>query len=62
MIKESGVKGEIFYKKVASKFNEYNAYRTYIAPEMKSIKLLGYDFQNKQLGLKNENLLQDTDA
>ena len=62
MIKESGDKGEIFYKKVASKFNEYNAYRTYIAPEMKSIKLLGYDFQNKQLGLKDENLLQDTDA
>jgi hypothetical protein len=62
LIKESGLKGEIFYKKVASKFTKYNAYRTYLPLEMKSVKLLEYDFQNKQLGLKDENLLQDTDA
>ena len=61
-IKESGLKGEIFYRKVASKFNDYDAYRTYIATEMKSIKLVEYDFQHKQLGLKDENLLQDTDT
>ena len=52
LIKESGLKGEIFYKKVASKFTKYNAYRTYLPLEMKSVKLLEYDFQNKQLGLK----------
>ena len=62
LIKESGLKGEIFYKKVASKFTKYNAYRTYLPLEMKSVKLLEYDFQNKQLGLKDENLLQDTDT
>ena len=61
-IKESGLQGEIFYRKVASKFNKYNAYRTYIPMEMKAIKLVEYDFGNKQLGLKDENLLQDTDA
>ena len=62
MIKESGLKGEIFYKKVASKFNDYDAYRTYIPMEMKAIKLVEYDFGNKQLGLKDEDLLQDTDT
>ena len=37
-------------------------YRTYIGKEIKALKLLHYDFGVKQLGLKNENLLQDTDA
>ena len=64
VIKEQGKKGEIFYRKVSSKFNTYNAYRTYIMSDMKAIKLCEYDWKNKQLGLgiKDEDLLQDTDA
>ena len=63
IIKEQGKKGEIFYRKISSRFNTYNAYRTYIMPDMKAIKLCEYDWKNKQLGLgiKDENLLQDTD-
>ena len=64
VIEEQGKKGEIFYRKVSSKFNSYNAYRTYIMPDMKAVKLCEYDWKNKQLGLgiKDEDLLQDTDA
>ena len=64
IIKEQGKKGEIFYRRISSRFNTYNAYRTYIMQDMKTIKLCEYDWKNKQLGLgiKDENLLQDTDT
>ena len=50
-----------FYDKVVRSF-KFDMYRTYIGKEIKALKLLHYDFGVKQLGLKNENLLQDTDA
>jgi hypothetical protein len=53
---------QIFYKKVVQRFNKFNAYRTYIGKNITAVKLVEYDFGVKQLGLKNENLLQDTDA
>ena len=64
IIKEQGKKGEIFYRRISSRFNTYNAYRTYIMQDMKTIKLCEYVWKNKQLGLgiKDENLLQDTDT
>lgn len=62
IIRESGEKGEVFYRKVSDKFKSYNAYRTYKMSEMKAIKLIEYDWKSKQLGLKDEDLLQDTDA
>ena len=53
---------QVFYKRVVSRFVKHNIYRTYVDEKMTSIKLLEYDFKNKQLGIKDENLLQDTDA
>ena len=46
------------------KFNNYNAYRTFIGEKMTAIKLINYDWAGNagQLGLKNEDLLQDTDT
>ena len=50
-----------FYDKVVRSF-KFDMYRTYIGKEIKALKLLHYDFGVKQLGLKNEDLLQDSDA
>ena len=62
MIIEGGQKGDMFYKRVASKFNKEKAYRTYSMDSMSSIKLIEYNFSNKILGIKDESLLQDTDT
>ncbi len=62
LIVEGGKKGNVFYDKVASKFNKENAYRTFNISNITSIKLVEYNYGIKQLGLKNEDLLQDTDA
>ncbi len=51
-----------FYKEVAKRFNKFNAYRTYIGKNITAVKLIEYNFKVKQLGLKDESLLQDTDA
>jgi len=61
---EGNTEGErqIFYKKVAKRFSKFDVYRTYIGKNITAVKLIEYDFGVKQLGLKNEDLLQDTDA
>ena len=61
---EGNTKGERqrFYKNVAKRFSKFNAYRTYIGKNITAVKLIEYDFGVKQLGLKNEDLLQDTDT
>ena len=51
-----------FYKNVAKRFSKFNAYRTYIGKNITAVKLIEYDLGVKQLGLKNEDLLQDTDT
>ena len=51
-----------FYNTKVKKFLQYDAYRTYIDKKITVVKLVSYDYSNKQLGLKNEDLLQDTDA
>ena len=51
-----------FYKNVAKRFSKFNAYRTYIGKNITAVKLIEYDFGVKQLGLNNEDLLQDTDT
>ena len=51
-----------FYKNVAKRFSKFNAYRTYIGKNITAVKLIEYDFGVKQLGLKNEDLLQNTDT
>ena len=55
---------QVFYDKIVRKFNNYNAYRTFIGEKMQTIKLISYDWAGNagQLGLKNEDLLQDTDT
>ena len=53
---------QAFYNRVVKKFNKFDIYRTYIGKNITAVKLLDYDFGVKQLGLKNEDLLQDTDA
>ena len=55
---------QVFYDKIVKKFNNYNAYRTFIGEKMQTIKLISYDWAGNagQLGLKNEDLLQDTDT
>ena len=53
---------QIFYNKVVQRFNKFNIYRTYIGENIKAVKLVEYNFGVKQLGLKNEDLLQDTDT
>ena len=54
---------EKFYKDtLKKKYMKHNIYRTYIEENIKGVKLLEYDFTNKQLGLDNEDLLQDTDT
>ena len=62
LIIEGGQKGDMFYKRVVSKFNKEKAYRTYSMDLMSSIKLIEYNFSNKTLGIKDESLLQDTDT
>ena len=62
LIIEGGQKGDMFYKRVASKFNKEKAYRTYSMDSMSSIKLIEYNFSNQILGIKDESLLQDTDT
>ena len=56
------VERQRFYKNVAKRFSKFNAYRTYIGKNITAVKLIEYDFGVKQLGLKNEDLLQDTDT
>ena len=55
---------QVFYNKIVKRFNQYDAYRTFIGEKMTAIKLLNYDWVGNagQLGLKDEDLLQDTDA
>ena len=53
---------QAFYNRVVKKFNKFDIYRTYIGKNITAVKLLDYDFGVKQLGLKNEDLLQDTDT
>ena len=35
---------------------------TYTNEKISVVRLVSYDYSDKQLGLKNEDLLQDTDA
>ena len=51
-----------FYNTKVKKFLQYDAYRTYINKKINVVRLVSYNFSDKQLGLKNEDLLQDTDA
>ena len=51
-----------FYNTKVKKFLQYDAYRTYIDKKINVVKLVSYDYSDKQLGLKNEDLLQDTDT
>ena len=51
-----------FYNNTLRKFVKENIYRTYIGKKITGVKLVDYNFGVKQLGLKNEDLLQDTDA
>ena len=55
---------QVFYNKIVKRFNQYDAYRTFIGEKMTAIKLLNYDWVGNagQLGLKDEDLLQDTDT
>ena len=55
---------QVFYQRIVKRFNQYNAYRTFIGKKMTAIKLISYDWAGNagQLGLKNEDLLQDTDT
>jgi len=55
---------QVFYNKIVKRFNQYDAYRTFIEEKMTAVKLISYDWTRNagQLGLKNEDLLQDTDA
>ena len=64
LIIEAGTEGERqqFYNTKVKKFLQYNAYRTYTDKKISSVKLLSYDYSDTQLGLKNEDLLQDTDT
>ena len=51
-----------FYNNTLRKFVKENIYRTYIGKKITGVKLVEYNFGVKQLGLKNEDLLQDTDT
>jgi len=51
-----------FYDTKVKKFLQYDAYRTYIDKKINVVRLVSYDYSDKQLGLKNEDLLQDTDT
>ena len=51
-----------FYNTKVKKFLQYDAYRTYIDKKINVVKLVSYNYSDKQLGLKNEDLLQDTDT
>ena len=54
---------EKFYKDtLKKKYIKHNIYRTYIEENIKGVKLIEYDWKSKQLGLKDEDLLQDTDT
>lgn len=53
---------QVFYKRIVKRFNQYNAYRTYISENMSAIKLISYDWGSSQLNLKDEDLLQDTNT
>ena len=61
---ESSTEGQRkeFYKDTVSKFVKYNAYRTYTDIKIGAVRLISYNYADKQLGLKNEDLLQDTDT
>ena len=56
------VERQSFYKNIAKRFSKFNVYRTYIGKNITAVKLLEYNFGVKQLGLKNEDLLQDTNT
>ena len=56
------VERQSFYKNIAKRFSKFNEYRTYIGKNITAVKLLEYNFGVKQLGLKNEDLLQDTNT
>ena len=64
LIIEAGTEGERqqFYNTNVKKFLQYNAYRTYTDKKISAVKLVSYDYSDTQLGLKNEDLLQDTDT
>ena len=64
LIIEAGTEGERqqFYNTKVKKFLQYNAYRTYTDKKISSVKLVSYDYSDTQLGLKSEDLLQDTDT
>ena len=64
LIIEAGTEGERqqFYNTKVKKFLQYNAYRTYTDKKISAVKLVSYDYSDTQLGLKNEDLLQDTDT
>ena len=51
-----------FYNTKVKKFLQYDAYRTYIDKKINVVRLVSYDYSDKQLGLKDEDLLQDTDT
>ena len=51
-----------FYNTKVKKFLQYDAYRTYTNEKISVVRLVSYDYSDKQLGLKNEDLLQDTDT
>ena len=55
---------QVFYNKIVKRFNQYDAYRTFIEENITAVKLINYDWAGNagQLGLKDEDLLQDTDA
>ena len=59
---EANTEGERkeFYKDKVSKFVKYGAYRTYSDDKIGTVRLIHYNFGD--LGLTDENLLQDTDA
>ena len=40
-----------FYRNTIKKFTKENIYRTYLEKNITSVKLVEYDFKNKQLGL-----------
>ena len=49
-----------FYREKVSKFVKYGVYRTYSENKIGTVRLINYNFGD--LGLTDENLLQDTDA
>ena len=56
------VERQSFYKNIAKRFSKCNVDRTYIGKNITAVKLLEYNFGVKQVGLKNEDLLQYTNT